>query len=418
MSDPAPSSSHITQWSLPARYLAAILLLLLAALAVLLLLPLLDVLFLAFLISFLIFIPARAIKRRTRVPYAAIILIFFLAIFVLFGCVLLNVIPALINSFSNMWASVQNRYNQLAAQLSAAPPANGVVTIAGVSVDLSGILPGLQQFLAGQSANGSTGLSLADIAAVLAHALGSILGLAGSAFNSVAGMVGMLFAALIIALFLLIDLPVSSGILTDWVPPQYSHEITMLFARLDEIWLRFFKAEVIIGLIIGLGNLVIFLVLGVPYPVPLAIIMGTIGLIPTVGGLLAAIPIIFVCLMLGSTRLTGLDPLVFTALVVIVSVAYNQSIYTFAAPKITGAAVRLPAVAVVVGVLAALATFGILGAILIVPILGSIRLFVHFVLSKLSLRDPYPGDESPPDEIPGFFSQMLYVKPSVKRDKR
>ena len=180
-------------------------------------------------------------------------------------------------------------------------------------------------------------------------------------------MVAIFFSALIIAFFFLLDLPVSSGILTDWVPPHYSREITLIIARFDRIWLNFFKAEIVIGLIIG-----------------------TIGLIATVGGILAAIPITLVCLLIGSTRFTGLDPLIFTVAVVIASIAYNQTINTFVAPKISGAAVKLPAVAVVVGVLAALAVFGILGAILIVPILGSLRLFLHFALSKLSLRDPYP----------------------------
>jgi predicted PurR-regulated permease PerM len=417
MSDPAPPSSPATQWSLPARYLVAIVLILLGIVTLVLLLPLLQVLFLAFLISFLIFIPTRALRRRTRLPYALIIAVFFLALFGLLACALLNLIPSLINAFSSMWTSVQIRYDQLAAQLSAAPTSNGVVSIAGIPVDLSAIMPALQQFVAGQPASGGAGLPLSDIIAVLGQLAGGIVGLAGSVFNSVAGLVAMLFSALIIALFLLIDLPVSSGILTDWVPPQYSREITLLFARLDQIWLRFFKAEVVIGLIIGLGNFVIFLLLGVPYPLPLAIIMGTIGLIPTIGGILAAIPIVIVCTLFGSTRLLELDPLIFTLIVVIASVVYNQLIYTFVAPRISGAAVHLPAVAVVVGVLAALTLVGILGALLVVPIMGSIRLFVNFALAKLALRDPYPADEAPPAEIPGFFSQLLYVKPSVKRGK-
>jgi hypothetical protein len=50
--------------------------------------------------------------------------------------------------------------------------------------------------------------------------------------------------------------------------------------------------------------------------------------------------------------------------------------------------------------------------------MGSVRLFVHFALSKLALRDPYPDEAEPPPEIPGFFSQMLYVKPPVKRGRR
>ena len=419
MPDPSPSPPPATQWSLPARYLVAILMLVLAAGVVLLLLPLLQVLFLAFLISFLLFIPARALTRRTRLSYSLIIAILFLVMFGLLACALLTLIPGLINAFNNMWTSVQSRYDQLAAQLRAAAPANGMVTIAGIPVDLGPVMPALQQFVGGQPAGNEAGLKLIDINVVLVQIAGALLGLAGNVFSSVAGLVALIFSALIIALFLLIDLPVSSGILTDWVPPQYSREITLLFARLDQIWLRFFKAEIVIGLIIGVGNFVIFVLLGVHDPLPLAIIMGTIGLIPTIGGILAAIPIVIVCLLYGSTRFTSLDPLVFTALVVIASVAYNQTIYTLVAPKISGAAVKLPAVAVVVGVLAALSVFGILGAVLVVPIMGSVRLFVHFALFKLSLRDPYPNDAESPPEIPGFFSQMLYVKPTAaRRDKR
>ncbi len=417
MSDNTSSAPPSTQWSLPARYFVGILLVLLAALTVLFLLPLLQVLFLAFLISFLLFIPARALGRRIRLPYALIVVLLFLLIFGLFICALLNVIPSLISAFNNVWSAVQARYDQLAAQLSAAQSANSVVTIAGIPVDLSSIKPALQGLIAGQPATGGAGLSFSRIAELLNQLAGSVLGLAGSVFSSVAGLIAMFFSALIIAFFLLIDLPVSGGILTDWVPTHYSREITLLLARLDRIWLNFFKAELTIGLIIGVGNFVIFVVLGVPFPLPLAIILGTIGLIPTIGGILAAIPIVIVCLLLGSTRLTGLDPLTFTLLVVIASVAYNQFVYTFIAPRISGAAVKLPAAAVVVGVLAALAAFGILGAILVVPLLGSVRLLVQFALSKLALRDPYPDDASPPAEIPGFFSQMLYIKVPTKRGR-
>ncbi len=420
MSDQSPSAPSSTHWSLPARYFVGVLLLLLAALSVLFLLPLLQVLFLAFLISFLLFIPARALGSRTRLPYALIVVLFFLLIVGLLICALLAVIPSLLNTFNSLWSTVQTRYDQLAAQLSAAQPVDSVVTIAGIPIDLSAIRPALQQLIAGQSANGGAGLNLSQIAAVLGQLVNSILGLAGSVFNSVAGLIAMFFSALIIAFFFLIDLPVSSGILTDWVPPQYSREITLLFARLDRIWLHFFKAEIVIGLIIGVGHFVIFLVLGVPYALPLALISGTIGLIPTVGGILVLIPIVIVCLLLGSMTLTGLDPLTFTLLVVIASLIYSQIIYTFVSPKISGAAVKLPAVAVVVGVLAALAVFGIVGALLVVPLMGSVRLFLHFALSKLSLRDPYPEDAAPPAEIPGFFSQMLYVKSSApaKRGRR
>ncbi len=156
MSDSSPPAPPSTQWSLPARYLVAIMLLLLGALTMLLLLPLLQVLFLAFLISFLIFIPARALRRRSRLPYPLIIVLFFLLILGVLIYALLAVIPSLLNTFSTMWSAVQTRYDQLVAQLSTAPPADGLVTIAGVPINLSSIMPALQQLIAGQPASGGS----------------------------------------------------------------------------------------------------------------------------------------------------------------------------------------------------------------------------------------------------------------------
>jgi hypothetical protein len=79
---------------------------------------------------------------------------------------------------------------------------------------------------------------------------------------------------------------------------------------------------------------------------------------------------------------------------VIASVVYNQLVYTFASLRISGAAVHLPAAAVVVG--AGRADPGRhTGRAARRSIMGSIRLFVNFALAKLALRDPYPADEAP-----------------------
>ncbi len=419
MSDHASSAPVSTQWSLPARYVVGVLLLLLAVLGVLFILPLLHVLFLTFLISFLLFIPARALVRRTRLPYPVIIVLFFLLILGLLIYGLVTAIPTIHNAFLEMWTAVQNGYDDLAAQLSAAKPVDGLINVAGIQVDIGALLPVLKQLIIGRTVASTSGaLNFNQIAGVLGQLAGNIVGITGSVFNSMAGLITMFITALIISFFLLIDLPVSGGILTDWVPPQYSREITSLLARLDRLWLNFFKAEVVIGFIIGAGSLVIFLVLGVRFALPLAVIIGTIGLIPTIGGILAVIPVVIVCLFLGSTSITSLDHVTFALLVVVAYLIYSQIIYTFISPRISGTAVQLPAVAVIVGVLAALAVFGVLGALLVVPIMGSVRLFLHFALSKLALRDPYPDEAAPPTEIPGFFSQMLYVKSPIKRRRR
>ena len=100
------------------------------------------------------------------------------------------------------------------------------------------------------------------------------------------------------------------------------------------------------------------------------------------------------------------------ALAVLVSLlVVNQIIFSFISPRISSGAVSVPAAVIVVGVLLGLAIAGILGALLVTPIIGSLRLFVNYLLSKIALREPFPGEE-PSTEQAGFFSQVLYVKPA------
>ena len=403
----ATPTAHVsvpTQWSLPTRYLAGIFLLLLGAVGILLLLPLLQLLFLAFLIAFLMFLPARALTQRFHLPYRLTVLLLFLGLGLLFGCALVNIIPRLIESFDQLGKSTQSSYEQFITQLQTSAAQGGTLTVAGIPVDVTAV----RQFLTGQSPSGA---QLAQIAGALGQFGNVVLTLAGGVFSGVAGLIGLIFTATIIAFFLLIELPGSQGVMTDWVPAPYKREITLLFAKLDRLWLSFFKSEVVIGLLIGSVDFVVMWLWGVPGALPLAIIAGTIGLIPTIGGLLAALPVIAVCLIDGSTRLVGMEHVLFTLVVLVSLLVVNQIIFSFISPRISSAAVSVPAAVIVVGVLLGLSIAGILGALLVVPIIGSLRLFVNYVLSKIALREPFPGEE-PSTEQMGFFSQVLYVKQS------
>lgn len=395
--------------------MAAVFLVMLGVMALLLVAPLLQVVLLSFLIAFLVFIPSRGLVRRLHLPFPAAVLLIYLLIAALFVCAIFTLLPNLIAAFENLGTSLQASYQQFVTQLLNYRPQQGSVQIAGIPVNLDGIMPSVQQLVLGRP-GGSSGL-VSQMGNVLSSLGGTVLNLSGAIFANVAGFLTLLVTSFFVALLLLIDLPVSGGMMSAWVPQQYSRELAVLFAKLDRLWLGFFRAEVIVGMIITAGNLVIYLLLGVPSALPLALISGTIGLIPTIGGILALIPLIVVCLLEGSTVLTGMDHVTFALLATVITLVFEQIIYAVIAPRISGTAVAIPAVAVVIGVLAGLAIAGILGAILVVPIMGSIRVFVHYALSKIALRDPYPNESAPDPDDFGFFSHMLYVKTSRSAHK-
>jgi predicted PurR-regulated permease PerM len=272
------------------------------------------------------------------------------------------------------------------------------VQIAGVAVPVEDVVAALQRLIS---------VSPADVLTGLVQLLFGV-------FSNVAGVVAAVGTASVVALFFLIDLPISGGTMTTTIPAAYRREIALLFGKLDVLWLKFFRALIIIGVITGAASLGLFVLFGIDGALILAVVTATIGLIPVVGRIFAILMIFGAALINGSTRFAGMDNLAFAILTIIAYLIVTQTIGTIISPKLKGSAINVPTVAIVVGVLVGLATAGIVGALLITPIIGSLRVFMTYTLDKILLRDPYPGEELLPLSEEGFFSHMLYVKKKKK----
>jgi predicted PurR-regulated permease PerM len=381
------------QWPGPLRYGAGIVLIAICVAGLLLVLPLLQIILLSFLIAFIMFIPSRALSRRTRLPYGlSVVVSFLIAAAIVIGLMLL-LLPELWRMLGSIKASIQQTYSQLAAA-QADPTLNSTAQIAGVTISTNDLVLLLQRLLP---------VSAADLLAAVAHVMFGM-------FGNVAGLIAAIGTASVVALFFLIDLPISGGAMTNWVPRQYSREIALLFDKLDVLWLKFFRALIIIGVITGAASLGLFALFGMEGPLILAAVTATIGLIPVVGRILSILLIFTAALINGSTRFTGLDNLAFAILTIVAYLVVTQTIGTIVSPKLKGSAINVPTVAIVIGVMVGLVTAGIVGALLITPIMGSLRLFMQYALDKILLRDPYPGEPLPALQGEGFFSHMLYVK--------
>jgi len=147
--------------------------------------------------------------------------------------------------------------------------------------------------------------------------------------------------------------------------------------------------------IIGALTFAQLIVMGVPGALPLSLIVAAISLIPSIGGILALIPLAIVPLLQGSSVLREMNNASFALLVVGVNLVISQVIWNGVAPKIMGNAVSLPLPMIIVGIIIGAAVGGVLGAFLIVPILGTIRVLVFYLVAKVSRRDPFPGEEMP-----------------------
>lgn len=143
-----------------------------------------------------------------------------------------------------------------------------------------------------------------------------------------------------------------------------------------------------LGTISGLGTLLVLSLLGVPFSVPLAVVMAAFTLIPLVGATIGAVVVGVVTLFQDFPT----DTIVW----VVYAIVYQQLENNLLQPLVYRRTVDVPPLAVVVGVLVGASLLGVVGALLAIPVAAALQIL---------LRDWWRRREAPPqlrlDEAPG-----------------
>jgi predicted PurR-regulated permease PerM len=414
------------QWSKPASYIGAVLLIVIGVIGFILLGPVIQVLFVAFILTFLMYLPSRSIANRTRIPYTVVVVTLYALLLVLLAVLIFAVIPSLIDSVNSLWISLRVSYDNFIVWLSAYQPGDVVVTILGFQVDLDPYIRPLQRLLApepstlipldlAQLRSGEqtpnellSNISIARIVSAVIDIAGGITRLVTSVVGSAAGFVATIGLAFFISFLTLLDMRHARGMLVAWVPPHFDREARLLLSEIDRVWIGFFKGQVVVGGLLSLLAYIQFTLMGVPGALPLAIMNGFVSLIPNIGGLLSSIPIFLVTMLRGSTSpaFADMSNLSFSLLVFIIMAVYSQIVYNVVSPLVVGKSVNLPVVVIIVGVFIGFALGGIIGAFLVVPVISTLRIVLGYMLSKITHREPFPGEPVPEMPKLGFFSQL------------
>ena len=123
--------------------------------------------------------------------------------------------------------------------------------------------------------------------------------------------------------------------------------------------------NIITSLVITVYSAIVFIIIGVPYPLPLALLMGVTDLIPLVGATIGTVVAVLVAL------LHGVPAAIITLLVLL---AYQQFENYILVPKVMKKAVDVPAAATVIAALFGAALLGMIGALIAVPAAAAIQL--------------------------------------------
>jgi predicted PurR-regulated permease PerM len=137
------------------------------------------------------------------------------------------------------------------------------------------------------------------------------------------------------------------------------------------------------AVIAGVTSYLVMLILGIPFRVPLAVLVGLFDLIPLVGATVAAVLVAIVTVFV--------DFPTATIVWVIWAILYQQIENNLIQPRIQSRAVDVQPFLVLVAVLFGSTLFGVIGALLAVPLAASIQIVIREVLRYRKLATTADG---------------------------
>jgi len=185
---------------------------------------------------------------------------------------------------------------------------------------------------------------------------------------SALGAVTLVFSVVFLTLFGLIDEPrlrVWTGSLMDRDKRERYLRVT---GRIIDTTSRYMLGNLVISVICGTVYGITAVILGLPYPLALAVIAAILDLVPNIGATIAGVIIGIVALSV------SLEAMVVFLIVIVV---YQQIENYVLQPTIIGKAAQISGFTVLVSVLAFGALFGLIGAIIGVPIAAGLQIAVE-----------------------------------------
>ena len=241
--------------------------------------------------------------------------------------------------------------------------------VSGFSDDLPQILDKVRHSDLGDFINGGSGSldTLREHATDITSGVGKVSGGVADVGVSAFGAVALVFSVIFLTLFGLIDEPR----VRDWIGGLMYRDKRERYLdvtdRIIHATSRYMLGNLAISVVCGTVYGVTAEILGLPYPLALALIGGILDLIPTIGATIAGIVIGIVALSV------SVEALIAFAIVMMV---YQQIENYVLQPTIIGKAAQVSGFTVLTSVLAFGALFGLIGAVIGVPIAAALQILV------------------------------------------
>jgi predicted PurR-regulated permease PerM len=182
------------------------------------------------------------------------------------------------------------------------------------------------------------------------------------------GAVTLVFSVLFLTLFGLIDAPQLRQWTAGLLYPKQRERYLRVADRIVDTTSRYMLGNLAISVICGVVYGLTAVILGLPYPLALAVIAAILDLVPNLGATLAGAIIALVALSVSVEAM-----IVFLVVIVV----YQQVENYLLQPTIIGKAARISGFTVLASVLAFGSLFGLIGAIIGVPVAAGLQIVVE-----------------------------------------
>lgn len=172
-----------------------------------------------------------------------------------------------------------------------------------------------------------------------------------------------------------------------------------LGSKMYQVVTGYVNGQVLVALIASLFALGALFLLRIPYPLPLAAIVFTFGLIPLIGNTMAAIIVVLFTLVLKDMT----SALILTAYFILYQQIENATLQ----PTVQGRTTQLPTLVIFVSVILGVALMGPIGGLFAIPAAGCIKILL---VDYLEHRDHLKVTDSPKTMIEKLKNKAKLAK--------
>jgi len=199
-------------------------------------------------------------------------------------------------------------------------------------------------------------------------------------FSTVSFVLGLLIVPLWMFYFMR-DQPEMEAAVYRVLPVDYREDVRSIQALVEDVLSSYLRGQVILSLAVGTMSAVALELLGIDFALLLGTISGILEIVPVLGPILAAIPMILVAMVTAPSKLVW---------VVLVALAVQQIENLFLVPQVTHGVVRLHPAASMIILVVGSAVAGAVGVLLSVPVAAIVRDVSRYLYLRFSDEAPSP----------------------------